>query len=318
MGLSERQLRSIDLERPTTGVRTADAPVSLVERAEAFSLVMPADSAFSHFTAAQLWGIPLSARMADDDRLHIIHKGRDRRMRREGAVGHRGLEIRDTSLIGNLRVVGAADTWVDLGELTGLGNPVGLDDLIVAGDAVARILGDIDPLRQALARRNRPRGKLMLLPALRMARLGAQSGMETRVRLLFVRAGLPEPELNAWIYTARGKLLGCADVAWRRHRVTGEYQGSEFHAGDDQKRKDRRRRKGFRDDGWRSGEIWADDMRTSEARRKCVLRFARLLVFPEDELNLDACEPQFFSQEYWDALVERRIRRRQYLRLLNR
>ena len=271
---------------------------------------MPDEVAFSHLTAAQLWQVPLSSRMERDERLHVMSPGEDNRVRRRGVVGHRGLEIRETERLEGLRVVGAADTWVDLGELTGMGMSVGLDDLIVAGDAVAQRLGAIEPLRAALDRRVRPRGRLMLVPALREVRLGSRSAMETRVRLMFVRAGLPEPELNGCVYTARGKLIGMADVLWRERRVAGEYQGSAFHSGPDQKRANRRRRKRFRDDGYRVGWIWADDMRTADARRACVVRFASLLGVPEYELDLDACEPAFFSQEYWEAMIERRARRR--------
>ena len=317
-GLSLAQLQSPELERPTRGVRMADPPVGLAERARAFALVLPAGAAFSHLTAARLWGFPISAQMESDERLHVMVDGADRRIRRQGVVAHRGLDCRETALVEGLLTVGISDTWVDLGELTGLGNPVGLDDLIVAGDAAAQLLGDVSPLRDAVLRRVRPRGKLMLLPALRMVRLGAESGMETRVRLLFVRAGLPEPELNGLVWTARGKLLGRADMLWRTRRVTAEYQGAQFHSAPDQKRRDRRRLKGFRADGWRVGQIWADDMRTPEARRDCVLRFAHLLRVSEESLNLDACEPPFFSQEYWEAMLDRRARRRHQQRLVTR
>jgi hypothetical protein len=271
---------------------------------------MPDDVAFSHLTAAQLWQIPLPARMERDERFHVMSPGEDNRVRRRGVVGHRGLDIRETEWIEGLRVVGAADTWVDLGEMTGMGRSFGLDDLIVAGDAVAQRLGAIEPLRAALDRRVRPRGRLMLLPALKEVRLGSLSAMETRVRLMFVRAGLPEPELNGSVYTARGKLIGMADVLWREWRVAGEYQGSAFHSSPEQKRANRRRRKRFRADGIRVGWIWADDMRTVDARKACVVRFAGLLGIPEYELDLNACEPPFFSLEDWEAMIERRARRR--------
>jgi hypothetical protein len=58
------------------------------------------------------------------------------RVRREGDVGHRGLESRDVIEAGELRLVGLADTWCDLGEVARRG--LGRDDLAVAAGAAVR------------------------------------------------------------------------------------------------------------------------------------------------------------------------------------
>lgn len=57
--------------------------------------------------------------------------------------------------------------------------------------------------------------------------------METRARLAFVEAGLPEPELNATVSGPDGHFLARVDFLWREAGVVVEYEG-------DQHRTDRR------------------------------------------------------------------------------
>ena len=59
LGVPAQRLGRGDLRHPTRGVRAPTEPETLVERAAAFALAMPGDRAFSHVTAALLWGLPL-------------------------------------------------------------------------------------------------------------------------------------------------------------------------------------------------------------------------------------------------------------------
>jgi hypothetical protein len=147
------------------------------------------------------------------------------------------------------------DTWVDLGER------LGVEDLVVVGDWIARRAGTRDLLGRALTRRGPVRGVLRLREALRWVRVGADSPMETRSRLAFVRHGLPEPELNVDVMAADGSGFLCrADFLWRGKRVIGEYQGehhfTSFARGDD----DISRRLLAEDDGWKYVEITKSDL----------------------------------------------------------
>lgn len=73
--------------------------------------------------------------------------------------------------------------------------------------------------------------------------------METRARLMFHRAGLPEPELNALVtFDGGGRMLEGGFV-WRRARVLDEYQGAQ-HATIRQRGVDHSRRLLAEDDGW--------------------------------------------------------------------
>lgn len=312
--MTDWHLRAPALFRPTRGVRTVTPPVSLVDRARAVHLVLPPGAAFSHLTAAQLHALPLSYAMEEDQRLHVIHDIAAPQIRRAGVVGHRGLHQRQTGMTEGLPVVGLADTWVDLGELVGRGKPVGLDDLIVVGDACATVLRSRAPLRAALAKRVRPRGKKTLSEALECVRVGSWSPRETTCRLMFVRAGLPEPRLNHPIFASWNPrlFLGYGDLVWhfeltngRVIKVIGEYQGEAFHARDDQRARDEARGMRFADDGWIVLEIWNADVSSTQARRETVKRFAKELLVSVEGLDLHAAEPRFFSRHAMELAFQR-------------
>ena len=274
-------------------------------------------TAFSHVTSAQLQGLPLSYALEADERLHVCRPIDTTHLRRRGVVGHRALHPRSITQVHGLPVVGLADTWVDLGELVGRGKPLGLDDAIVIGDACATELESVVPLRAALARRVRPRGKALLTEALELIRAGSWSPRETQARIMFVRGGLPEPRLNEPIYASWNPkvLLGYGDLVWRfdlpdgrKVRVIGEYQGAEFHSGDDQKAHDAKRSRRFCRDGWTVIEIWAADMAGPEARWAIIRRFADELGVDESALSLQDTDPRFFSRHAIDAAIAREDR----------
>lgn len=308
-GLTVRVLNSDRYVRPTRGVRSAAPPASLVGRAEAFMRVFPTMASFSHLTAARLHGLPLSYAMEADERLHVVRPITQSRIRRADVVGHRAFHPRCITSVEGLPVVDLADTWVDLGELVARGKPVGLDDLIMVGDAVATRLHGIQPLHDALARRVRPRGKVTLLEALEEIRVGSASPRETLARLMLVRCGLPEPALNMPIHGPDGSLLGIGDLVWKKPKVIGEYQGAEFHDGENERARDGVRRRGLEADGWIVAEIWNADMITTNARHDCVRRFASAVGVEESGLTLASCEPQFFSRHAMELALVREDRR---------
>jgi hypothetical protein len=310
LGYTDRQLASESLARPFRGVRSIALPASLVERAEALVCVLPLGAAFSHTTSALLHGLPLSYALEADERLHVTRRIDAPHLRRANVVGHRALHARAVVARDGLPVVDLADTWVDLGEMVGRGKPMGLDDAIVIGDACATVLRSVNPLRQALGRRVRPRGKVLLTEALELIRVGAWSPRETQARIMFVRAGLPEPRPNRAIFASWDPdlLLGYGDLVWRldlpsgrKVRLIGEYQGADFHSGKEQRAHDEVRRAGFERDGWTVIEIWAADMARSDARWATIRRFADELEVPEAALTLHDTDPHFFSRHAIDA-----------------
>lgn len=306
-GLTKDQLYAMHLDSPVRGVWAATPCDPLVEHCRAISLVVDCH-AFSHLTAARLHGLPLPMSLDDEQAIHVIRGARHGAVRRRRLVGHRGLLCRGVVEVDGLPVTSLADRWVDMGELIRPGCALGLDDLVIMGDAVATTLGSVDPLRRALDARVAPRGKLTLLEALTWIRVGSESPGETRTRLVLMRAGLPEPELNQPVYAEGRRWLGRPDMRWVKQRVLLEYQGREFHDSDEQRGRDAVRFKGFTDEDWAVIEVWNDDVNSDAVRKALVLRAAEELGHPEASLDLTAIHPRFFSARMLE-LAEIRMRR---------
>lgn len=302
-GLRAVYLRRAQVHAPTRSVRTASDPSSLRERAAAYAVAMPDDAAFSHVTAALLLGLPLPRSLEAQVFLDVMRPTHVAQVRRRGCRGHRGLERREVIDEEALRVVGPSDTWVDLGKVAGRG--LGLDDLVVVGDVVAtRVHADavcadkelggavvvpdrgVDTLRRTLEGRTRPRGKVLLEQALPLVRVGARSPMESRARLMFHRAGFPEPELNGVLRDSHGGWLLEGDLVWCRQRVVGEYQGSD-HVSIKRRSADASRACGAEDHGYRVLEILSEDVFGGARRRALLTRFARAMQLDPADLTIE-------------------------------
>ncbi|PKW26025.1 hypothetical protein [Phycicoccus duodecadis] len=286
LGLADHQWRMPQLLRATRSVRSTTPLTAVHERAAAFALALPPDVAFSHLTAARLWGLPLPAPLEEQEELDVIRATGRARIERRGCIGHRGLEHRAVSSVQGLRVTSLADTWVDLGECVPRG--LGRDDLVVAGDVVATRLGGeghASPLAEALDARVRPRHARTLADALRLVRPGVRSPAETRARLVFHDAGFPEPEVNGHVHAAGGGWLAEGDLVWRAQRVIGEYQGS-VHAGIRRRSEDSYRNGLLGDEGWTVLELFAQDLVPGARRVSTLRRFARALALDPARLRL--------------------------------
>lgn len=81
--------------------------------------------------------------------------------------------------------------------------------------------------------------------AVERSRLGAASPMETRLRLVIVDGGLPEPDwLNKRLYDAQGRFLGEPDMGWDPPEFGVEYDGV-YHENAPQRLADNRRENGL-------------------------------------------------------------------------
>lgn len=72
-----------------------------------------------------------------------------------------------------------------------------------------------------------------LREALAQIRIGADSPMETRMRLAFIAAGIPEPEINVPLMGSDGSRFHAPDFQWPQWRVCVEYDG-RTHSDTDQ------------------------------------------------------------------------------------
>jgi very-short-patch-repair endonuclease len=69
------------------------------------------------------------------------------------------------------------------------------------------------------------RGVTRFREAVRLARPGAESPMESRVRLVVVRGGLPEPALQVRVFDSTGRFIARLDMAYEAARIGLEFDG---------------------------------------------------------------------------------------------
>lgn len=222
-GLSPKQLRSSRLKRPYRAVRTAGPLETVLDRARAYAQRMRPEAFFSHVTAAVLWGIWLPLALELSPVLHVavppgVRAPRDRLVKGHTLIPRAG-QVR---LRLGLRVAEEIETWCQLAQI------LGLEDMVVAGESLLaknrhrpRRLWELEA---AVAVGGRPRQALLnaVLPLLRE---GVRSAMETRLRRLLVRAGLPEPLINAEILDEAGRRVGECDLVYLAQKVVVEYEG---------------------------------------------------------------------------------------------
>lgn len=230
LGVPRDRLTAMDLSAPFHGTRTSIDLATTVDRCRAYEPRLTGAQFFSHHTAALLWGLPLPGPAPKHLHVSAIAPGREPRTR--GIIGHR-LEMSPDllTLRHGLPVGNPAETWAQLAR------SLGEDHLIAAGDALLTAgLADHADLVEA-AERPRRRGAKALAAAVPFLRVGAESPRESAVRLVIVRAGLPEPELNWVLRDPAGRFVARLDMAYPSYRVAVEYDGRQ-HADLTQFRRD--------------------------------------------------------------------------------
>jgi hypothetical protein len=169
----------------------------------------------------------------------------------EYLVPHRGrLPPEDVLITPSGWATTPARTCLDLAR--GLGSDGWSGDWRVAAvDAVLHATGlRVADLRSALAGTTDLHGLGAAHPVIHAARDGAESVRETLLRLLVVRAGFVEPELQIEVVDADGAFVARLDMGWRQARAAVEYDGA-VHREDERYAEDLRRHNGLRACEWR-------------------------------------------------------------------
>jgi len=183
-GMSVRELGRF--RRLFAGVLLApEVRVTPLLRAEAALLGYSGHAFASHATAARALDLPIPTLPGE----HVTVLDRRHRHRRAGIACHHLPQARVTRVEG-VPVSAPEQCFVELGTL------LGLVDLVVVGDHLAR-RGMVTPEQlAAFAAETRIRGSDAARQAAGYVRDRVDSPMESRVRMLLVLAGLPEPEVN--------------------------------------------------------------------------------------------------------------------------
>ena len=226
---------------------SVQAPLSVRLLAEAALLLAEEGSYLSHHTAAQLWG----GDVPDHPDVHVTYPRM--RARCSGIAAHRPKSRQHVVRWKGLPLTSPAQTFLDLSHL------LGLVDLVILGDSLVRMRRVTPDELMALAQTHRGPHSRLARRAARLVRAGVDSPMETRLRLLIVLAGLPEPTVDHRILDDEGRLLYRFDLSYPEWRLVIEYDGRQ-HA--------------------ESTEQWHDDIDRDEQLDDWLVR--RLVVVAKD------------------------------------
>lgn len=213
----------------------------LLTRCRAWSLVLPHDTAFSHATAGELFGAPVTP----SPEPHVALTPRRVLPQWTGVVVHsRRLEPQDVASHAGLRVTSGAQTFLDLAPTTW---PA---DLVAIGDALLRSGHmTVESLTERLGRADRVRGVVRARACAPFLSGQAMSRPESLIRYWVTTSDLPTPQAQIPIHDRRGVVRVHADLGFEEWKVALEYEGRQ-HADDAQFSRDIDRYSLMAADGW--------------------------------------------------------------------
>jgi hypothetical protein len=205
---------------------------------------------YSHVTAAMLWGIPLPWKVESQRVLDVAVPTGCTAPQARGIRAHRMDFCSDDIEDAEVPLTTRARTWCDL---AGILND---EDLVAAGDFVlwrrhsAEKRCTVAQLDDACSRVVDRRAASRIARCLPLLSDRADSPPESIIRLRIVRAGLPTPNVNAEIRTARGRFLAMPDLSWSKYRFSLDYEGDVHRTDQIQWEKDIARVPRLENNGW--------------------------------------------------------------------
>jgi very-short-patch-repair endonuclease len=182
------------------------------------ALLLHNDEAFaSHTTAAEHYGVVVPGSALT----HVsVFRDKDRRW----AVGIKPhVAPRHTEVVVHqgVRVSGRTRLFIELAAI------LEFVDLVVAGDSLLKVLHITAAQLRADLARSRDYWSGAARYAAQFVRDEVDSPMETRLRLLIVLAGLPEPQVNIKIRDETGHVIMRFELGYRERRIAIEYEGRQ-------------------------------------------------------------------------------------------
>ena len=265
-GVDTRVLRTSRFRRLFREVYVAADAVDSHIRTRAALVLHPETAYASHHSAARIYGLPVP----HDPDVHVTVLAREDRRHRSGIRCHVTKHPPGVIEHDGLRVSHPLQMFVELAKVLDLVN------LVVVGDALVKVF-DVPPARLLAYCRNSERyNAYKAALAAEYVRSGVDSPMETRLRMLIVLAGLPEPEVDHRLLDANGCLRRRLDLSYPRIRLIIEYDGRQHAESTGQWGTDIERREEFDNEGWRILVVLADGIFKHPERT--LLRIRRQLV----------------------------------------
>lgn len=239
-GVSPSSLRGPNFRRIFRGVYVhASVPDHPLHWVVAALLVHPRGAFASHTSAASVHRVAVPG--VPEQHISVFEE-KDRR-RRSGIRNHVAPFDAPVVTAKGIRVSSPEQMFL---ELAGLLNLV---DLVVAGDDLVRRLTTASALREFCAG-SRHANATLALRAAGYVRHGVDSPMETRLRMLIVLAGLPEPAVDHRILWADGRVRYRFDLSYPSLRILVEYDGRQHRDNLDQWDRDTERGDWFDHHEW--------------------------------------------------------------------
>ncbi len=242
-GLTDRQLRGPDFQQLLSGVYISSRVRDLSHpRALAALMVHPADATATHFSSARVLGAPVP----DHPLEHVtVGRAEDRRQRHGLRCHVAALGAADVAVVRGLRLSHPHRLFVEMTPW------LSLVDLVVLGDwLVKHEHATAGSLVEYCSRTAAPHAERARRAAA-YVRPRVDSPMETRLRMLIVLAGLPEPEVNLRIRLDDGQAGVRLDLSYPKVKLAVEYDGRQHVEVVDQWESDLVRREGLDRDRWR-------------------------------------------------------------------
>jgi very-short-patch-repair endonuclease len=241
-GITAAQLRGPLFRQLSKGVHVSAArEASALLNAEAALLTHRQPAYASHFSAARVYKIPVPTHPDE----HVTVRNPDQRRRRKGVRSHVAPAEAFVVTIAGVPISPPMQTFVELAEY------LSLVDLVVVGDFIVRQGWCTPEELVEFCRRSKDQHAGKAMRAAKYVREGVDSPMETRLRMLLVLAGLPEPVVNFKLYDEFGRVRRRLDLSYPEVRVIVEYDGRQHVEIIEQWDSDLDRREEFDDGDWR-------------------------------------------------------------------
>lgn len=283
-GLSPKSLRGPQFEVPFPGVRrlreageAGEGPLRLRDRvlmvAEAYlpKLRVSDGELFSHTTALHIYGAPIRA----PSQLHLAAPDRLAHARSRGVIAHRVADAPAPRPVAGddrprpLPCVPPSTALIQSAPL------LSFREQVVAADHLIKLRGPsgrrrpglatLEELRAA-AEESNARGILRLRAALSVARVGAESRMESLQHFELASMGIDVLELQVEIYDEHGRIGRFDGVDRERKRIL-EYDGEQHRTDREQYLHDEERLDRARGAGYEVKRTHAEQFRPSELAR---------------------------------------------------
>jgi len=219
----------------------AEVAVTPALRATAALKVCPAGSHVSHFTAAELWG----GIVPRQPFTHVSSPHPGVRSERRGVHSHRLSPKAEVARHRGVLLSSPEQTFLDLACA------LSLVDLVVLGDSLVKAKRTTVGRLTAAVNSWGGWGSRPGRRAVGYVREGVDSPMETRLRMLIVLAGLPEPQVNRIVRDASGNWDKRFDLCYPNLHLAIEYDGRQHAEDDKQWDHDLDRREDLDGNGWR-------------------------------------------------------------------